>query len=223
MRASGARLDYRREGEVEWREIAFVSDISGSESVGTTTEIRGFRQVAKIIGKPGVPSVAVSLASYVAVLPDQKYLDRAAIENNALEFRLVITGDSFGAPAMDSRMAITAADNTVQFSGTKPEFDGDDFAVGLVIDSGDVKYIIESIAEQAAGADPVVTVERLDGASIAADVAAAEYTLEDPSGTLGPFVATISGYGNFTLSEGAALAKSFTLEPRSQLPLWGPS
>ena len=202
-----------------WEEVAGASGISTSGGEAPETDIVTFKGVAKITGRPRVPTATVTLASYLAHLPIMETLRLARNNKTALSWRFRTIEETIfsimGATQTISIVEEGAANpGRVSFAAGDdgPDFtDLDLYGVGMTIEVGGTSYIITDIT--AAG---VVTVVPPAAAVTNQD----DYKVNVPSLQLGPFVATIREFGNFELATENALASSIGLGLRSQLPQW---
>ena len=106
--------------------------------------------------------------------------------------------------------SIAAGTGAVTFVRAAPDFSGDQFGIGMVIEIGSEKYTIDKIA--AGGA---VTIKPAPSASIIG-----VYKINLPSLRLGPFIAAVRAVGNFELAAEGNLSTTLELTPNTQLPDW---
>ena len=197
-----------------WEEVAGASAISTSGGEAPETDIVTFKGVAKITGRPRVPTATVTLASYLAHLPIMETLRQARNNKTALSWRFrTVEEVIFSVMGASAEISISAMGAVTFAAGDDgPDFtDTDLYGVGMTIEIGGTSYIITNIA-----ANGDVTVVAPPAMVAAND----DYQVNVPSLQLGPFVATIREFGNFELATENALASSIGLGLRSQLPGW---
>ena len=93
-----------------WEEVAGASGISTSGGEAPETDIVTFKGVAKITGRPRVPTATVTLASYLAHLPIMETLRLARNNKTALSWRFrTIEETIFSLNEAGETVAIAAA------------------------------------------------------------------------------------------------------------------
>ena len=215
--AINSQLEMSIDGGTTWFEMPFASDIEASGGEAPTGEVVTFKRVGTTIGHDRVPSLSVTVPSYI---PQHSSWRKLATENkagNPINFRITTRERLLASSGASNTVAITAAGlatlspTVIASPGHSIDWRSDLYGVGLGIRIGAAVYTVDTIS--AAG---VLTVDP----SPAGAVAAAVYSVVGPSLRLGPSLARVVGLAAFSMPAEGALNKSVTIQPISQLPDW---
>ena len=214
IRAEGTVVEYL--DGAAWTDFPFVSGVTGTPAEAPETEIRSFTNVSKLAGLPGVPSVSVTVASYMAHLPAVKRVLEAGQSGELLQWRVRTALKSIGAPPDTTAAIATTGVVTFSGAGTAPDLTSDNYGRGDVISIGARHFIIVSISDTGVA----MVVDSATDKAPSGAVAAAAYTFSVPALRLGPFTAAVRSSGGFDLQAGGALSSTIELTPQDQLPHW---
>ena len=209
--SENAKLEYSKDG-VTFLSLPFEGDISASGGEAPENDVVTFSRIGKVVGHPRVPSLSVTIPSYVPNLAAWADIRDALLKRTPLTWRLT-TAESELYKASGAGNTVAIADTgVVTFAGVKPDFTTETYAEGMVIAVGNGKHTIDEIAE-----DGAIMVKPVPEAAIAA---AEDYRVVNPSLRLGPFIASVRSAGNFELAAESNLTTTLELTPRAQLPAW---
>ena len=210
-----SRIEVSDDNSNFWQ-VPAVESISISGGEGSQTQIKAIDGLAAIAESPGVPTLAVVLASYV---PHVKSLEivKAARDNRSTIYYRVSTATATTlqaeAAATGTSAAAIATSGVVTFSGTAtPDFTSDALnMLGLLIkiNSDSTKYVVSNITD--AG---VVTVTPSPSTAVAAALYAIEFPQLRDTGA-----ATVSAFGNYDGDPDNPISGGFTLVPSTRTDL----
>ena len=210
--SENAKLEVSGDGST-FSALPFIGDISASGGEAPESDIVTFSGVGKLTGHPRVPSISVSIPSFVPNLSVWKTILDALSDRGSLSWRITTLEEELAARADAADTAAITETGAVTFAGDAPDFGaGTEFAIGMVIEVAGAKYTIDQISSEGA-----VTVEPAPEMAVAAQD---DYKILNPSLRLGPFIAAVRSAGNFELPAEGALTTTLELAPRSQLPQW---
>ena len=212
--SENAKLEYSKDGGTTFIQLPFEGDISASGGEAPENDVVTFGRIGKVVGHPRVPSLSVTIPSYVPNLAAWADIRDATVERTLLLWRLTTAESELYKASGSGNTAAIADTGIITFAGTKPDFTTNEFAEGMVVEIGTAKakYTIDQISS--AG---VVTVKPAPDSAIAAT---ASYRVLNPSLRLGPFSASVRSAGNFELAAEGNLSSTLELTPRAQLPAW---
>lgn len=208
----------------DWLEIGGTANASTSGGEAPETDIVTYKATVKLSGRARVPSMTIPMPAFLPHMPVAEILRKARDAKTALQFRLRTNAEEIFKTAEGKKSKLTISNAGVVTIAAAdgdndpdpPDFtDTEVYGAGMVITAGDKKYIITSIK-----AGVVTTVESESGAAEALAATDTSLSIGVPSLQLGPFVATVRGFGNFELAAENALSSSLELGLRNQLGAW---
>ena len=215
--AINSTLEISVDGGSTYFELPFAGDIEASGGEAPTSEVATFKRVGTTVGHDRVPSLGVTIPSYI---PQHSSWRKLAAENKAsnpvnvrittLE-RLLASSGAGNTAAIAAAGTVTLAPTVVASPGHSIDWRTDIYGVGLGIKSGAAVYTVDTIS--AAG---VLTVDPAPSGAVAAAI----YSVVGPSLRLGPILARIVGLAQFSMPAEGALNKTVTIQPLTQLPDW---
>ena len=218
-----ARLFEISSDNATWWEVPGVSNVSKSGGEGSQTQITAINGVAAISEPPGVPSYAVTLASYAPQAEALKIVEAAAKSQNVVYYRFTtganreILAATASATTGAFRAAAIATTGVVTFTAgtgtgavipnflTDPQYS----KLGLKITVSSTDYFVSKISGTSAAT--AVTVTPAPGTA----VAAATYSISVPQ-LRETGAATVSAAGNYDGDTATSLTGGFTLQPQSR-------
>ena len=215
--AINSALEFSIDGGSIWKELPFAGDIEASGGEAPTSEVATFRRVGTTVGHDRVPSLGVTVPSYIPHHSSWRDLSTQNKAGNPVLVRITTLERLLIASGMGNTAAITAAGlvtlspTVIASPGHSIDWRTDLYGVGLGIKSGSAVYTVDAIS--AAG---VLTVDPAPAAAVAAAI----YSVVGPSLRLGPILARIVGLAQFSMPAEGALNKTVTIQPLSQLPDW---
>ena len=206
-----SRLELSEDGTT-FVKLPYVGNITSAGGEAPETDVVTYEEVGKIVGKRRLPTISIVIPSYVPNLDVWDTIEDAADEKKILSWRMTTQVEEFFVASGAANTVAIATTGVVTFAGDAPDFTGDDFAPGMVVEVGAAKYTIDSITS--AG---VVTVKPAPAAAVAATMG---YKITNPSRRKGPFKAGIRSGDTFELPAEGQLQRTLELTPRARLPKW---
>ena len=215
--AINSTLEFSTDGGTTWRELPFAGDIEASGGEAPTSEIATFKRVGTTVGHDRVPSLEVTVPSYIPNHSSWRNLVTEGKAGNPVNVRITTRERLLATSGMGNTAAITAAGlvtlspTVIASPGHSIDWRSDLYGVGLGIKYPAAVYTVDTIS-----AVGVLTVDPAPAAAVAAAV----YSAVGPSLRLGPILARIVGLASFSMPAEGALNKSVTIQPLGQLPDW---
>ena len=212
-----SNLEFSTDGGATWKELPFAGDIEASGGEAPTSEVATFKRVGTTVGHDRVPSLEVTVPSYIPHHSSWRGLAASGKAGDPVNVRITTRERQLATSGVGNTAAI-AATGTVTLSptvvatpGHSIDWRSDLYGVGLGIKLGAAVYTVDTISAMG-----VLTVDPVPGAAVAAAV----YSVVGPSLRLGPILARIVGLAQFSMPAEGALNKSVTIQPLGQLPDW---
>lgn len=196
----------------EWKKVPFVGNVTASGGEAPEVEVAAYEGVGVAIGKLRLKQVAVELPSWVPIHPYFSTLRARSVANAVVNWRLRTDKYEVFASTGSAETVAIAADGTITFvgatAGRTPNFGGERFGVGMVLEVGATKYVVEKIDGNMA----VVTA--------AAAVAAAEDYKITVESMENAFEAKIRNQGDFEMGAETPLSSNLSLKCTHILEDW---
>ena len=212
FQAGDSTLEYSVDGGVTWYEVPFIGDVEMPGSPAPTSEVVTRKGVGQVVGKERTPQLNVSIPSYAPHLASFTDLRTARDAGRTIKWRFTTIESTVQAGGA-KRCAIAAATGAVTFSEDVADLPndflkGDSFGVGLVIEIGEEKHILDTIS-----ADGAATVRPKPDA----DVAAAAFEIKKPS-LRQAFDGQIVESAGWSFPADSQLTSSMTIQPNAMPP-----
>ena len=202
-------LEVRATGTTDWHEVPGVGTISKSGGEGSQTQIEAIDGVASITSPPGVPTIGVTLASYVPTHPAIELIESSADSATQIEYRLT-TQDEQEILAANADSAVvgisvtTGGVATIAGTGTLPAMQDDaKYNVGLHVEIASTDYRISKINSNT---------EIILDPSPSTAIATSAFEVNRPA-LAEQGLAEVQAAGNYEGGVGAAISGGFTLAP----------
>ena len=215
--AINSLLEFSTDGGTTWKELPFAGDIEASGGEAPTSEVATFKRVGTTVGHDRVPSLGVTIPSYIPHHRSWRDLATEGKAGNPVNVRIttserLLASSGAGNTAAIATTGVVTLDPLVTDSPPHSiDWRSDLYGVGLGIKTATTIYTVDTIS-----ADGELTVDPAPAAAAAAVV----YSAVGPSLRLGPILARIVGLAQFSMPAEGALNKSVTIQPLGQLPDW---
>ena len=202
-------LEVRAVGSTNWQEVPGVGTISKSGGEGSQTQIEAIDGVASITSPPGVPTIGVTLASYVPTHPSIQLIESSANSATQVEYRLTTQDEQEILPANADSAVVgisvtTAGVATIAGTGTLPAMSDDaKYNVGLHLEIGGTTYTIDKI-----NSNTEIVLDPAPGTAVATSAFEVNRPALREQG-----IAEVQAAGNYEGGVGAAISGGFTLAP----------
>ncbi len=207
----GVVVEYATDG-VTFRKIPYGATFSTSGGEPTVIEGDTFDGPFKRVGELRVPDATIEFPSYVPNHASWVALQAEAMNNNApVTYRISTLEEEFYAASGAANTVAIDTAGAVTFAGTAPDFTGDDFAVGMVVQIGTDEYTIDTISSTGA-----VVVKPAPATAIVATV---DYKILNPS-LQKQFPARFRTPVHDNLEAAGVLSSTLELALSGQLPEW---
>ena len=163
--SENATLEYSSDG-VAYRAVPFVGDIGASGGEAPENDVVTFSKIGKVVGHPRVPSLSVTVPSYVPNHSSWQTIHDALINRTPLTWRITTRESRFYEASGAGNTVAIADSGLLSFLGQAPDFTGGEFGEGMVLVLGDdlvgaeaantatVEYVYRATAGNAAPATP---------------------------------------------------------------------
>lgn len=205
-----AEIEYSLTGTGDWRKIPGVTEYTESGGERPTEEITTFDGSATIAGL----ARAASITANAQGLPHhQSWVDlrSAFVNGTAVWVRITTQEENVFSVTSDAGFNISSSGVFTKTGGSGPDFTSEDFAPGLVVKSGNGRYVIDTISN--AGAITInprptstVTVQPTSG-----------YSVVTPS-IRRTFRADVAITDRMSVSAEGTVTNTLTLTSKAQLP-----
>ena len=215
--AINSLLEISVDGGATYKELPFAGDIEASGGEAPTSEVVTFKRVGTTVGHDRVPSLSVTVPSYIPHHSSWRDLATQNKAGNPVNVRITTTERLLAASGAGNTAAI-ATTGVVTLSplvtatpGHSIDWRSDLYGVGLGIKSGSAVYTVDTISAMG-----MLTVDPAPAAAVSAAV----YSAVGPSLRLGPILSRVVGLAAFSMPAEGALNKTVTIQPLGQLPDW---
>lgn len=213
----------------QWMIVPGTSGVSESGGDAPTRETRTFAAVFTHTGNASPPSISISMNAFVPIHPTIRTIVNAHHNNDFLNVRYTLAGrvvhQSAGATntaaVAQTTGVVTFVAGSVADPITNVAFTREDVGPGMTLKIGNNHYVIASISDTgevrvvgpANGMNPVFTPP-------SAQVAAAPFTVEQPSIRRPGFSCRIMNVGNIDAQVDSDVVSTVEIQPVSVLPQW---
>ena len=211
-------LEFSIDGGITWDELPFAGDIEASGGDAPTNEIVTFRRVGVVTGHDRLPSLAVTIPSYIPHHSSWTNIGATTRAGNSIQWRirtkpeLIVQASGTGNTcAIATTGVCTLAPALTASPPHSVRWDTDAFGRGHVIKIGANLYTVASIS--AVGIPTI-------GPAPASAVSATVYSVVLPQVELPSFSGKAGGVDAFSLPAEGALNKTLTIQPDAALPAW---
>ena len=150
--AINSTLEFSTDGGTTWRELPFAGDIEASGGEAPTSEIATFKRVGTTVGHDRVPSLEVTIPSYIPQHSSWRNLIAAGKAGNPVNVRittkerLLASSGAGNTAAIAAAGTVTLAPTVVASPGHSIDWRSDLYGVGLGIKIAAAVYTVDTIS-----------------------------------------------------------------------------
>lgn len=217
VNADNSTLEASTDGGATWSEVPYIGDVAASPGSTPENDIVTFKQVGKVRGKNRVPSLSVTIPSYVPNLPVWGDIADKADSSDLVKFRITTVQRQIHQTSdADAAAEADIANTGVLALGNDSDLDleSHEYNIGLVFldDDNDAAYTIAELTD--AG---VATLSPAPNTAVA-DIA--NYQVVIPALRITFDAQPSNPDDNFNLPSEGVLNTTLDLTLRTKLPRW---